>query len=518
MRPKFLSLPNLTLIVALALSAVAAYYSIIGLTAIFAGAVIPIVVMGIILEISKITTTVWLRTYWSRCSLLMKSYLVPSVIILALITSMGIFGFLSKSHLDQGIGTGDVSAKVSLIDEKVKTQRENIKSSREALAQMDMQVNNVMVKGDTETSAARSVQIRRQQAPERAKLQKEIELANTNIGKLNEERAPIASQLRKVEAEVGPIKYIAAMIYGDNPDQNILEKAVRWVIILLVLVFDPLAIALILAANQSKDWDEEEIGTNPEEDILSSNEFFPHADEKERAKEAVDFHLGPDDDTFDLSGDPLTVEQLDKVEEMFKEEKTLAELHPYLNNVPERAESTVPIQVYHRPVAEPIPEIVFPEPELELVDAESAALPAVEDEHIQTEGVTKEAEYKELSSGYVSYHGKQMNKDVLRDLRPDLFLQVDGARKSTTNFGTHFPEVARPGDVFVRVDVLPNRVYKFNGDKWIMVNKDQTTTYLYDQEYIKYLVAKIDQGEYDVNLLSANEKQQIEEYLTNQNT
>ena len=504
MRPKFLSLPNLTLIVALALSAVAAYYSIIGLTAIFAGAVIPIVVMGIILEISKITTTVWLRTYWSRCSLLMKSYLVPSVIILALITSMGIFGFLSKSHLDQGIGTGDVSAKVSLIDEKVKTQRENIKSSREALAQMDMQVNNVMVKGDTETSAARSVQIRRQQAPERAKLQKEIELANTNIGKLNEERAPIASQLRKVEAEVGPIKYIAAMIYGDNADQNILEKAVRWVIILLVLVFDPLAIALILAANQSKDWDEE---------IAE--------EEQDRAKAAVDFHLGPDDDTFDLSNEPdepLTDEQFDQLNKevgLFKEEPSIAELHPYLNNVPERTESTVPIQVYHRPEPEPEQELALIE---EAPVPEPEPLPVVDDHPIETEGVTKEAEYKELSSGYVSYHGKQMNRDVLKDLRPDLFLQVDGARKSTTNFGTHFPEVAKPGDVFVRVDVLPNRVYKFTGDKWIMVNKENTTIYLYDQEYIKYLVAKIDQGEYDVNLLSANEKQQIEEYLTNQNT
>ena len=503
MRPKFLSLPNLTLIVALALSAVAAYYSIIGLTAIFAGAVIPIVVMGIILEISKITTTVWLRTYWSRCSLLMKSYLVPSVIILALITSMGIFGFLSKSHLDQGIGTGDVSAKVSLIDEKVKTQRENIKSSREALAQMDMQVNNVMVKGDTETSAARSVQIRRQQAPERAKLQKEIELANTNIGKLNEERAPIASQLRKVEAEVGPIKYIAAMIYGDNADQNILEKAVRWVIILLVLVFDPLAIALILAANQSKDWDEE---------IAE--------EEQDRAKAAVDFHLGPDDDTFDLSNEPdepLTDEQFDQLNKevgLFKEEPSIAELHPYLNNVPERTESTVPIQVYHRPEPEPEQELALIE---EAPVPESEPLPVVDDHPIETEGVTKEAEYKELAGGYVSYHGKQMNKDVLRDLRPDLFLEVDGARKSSTNFGTHFPEVARPGDTFVRVDVLPNRVYKFNGDKWIAVNKDQTTSYLYDQEYIKYLVSKIDQGEYDVNLLSANEKQQIEEYLVNQN-
>ena len=383
-----------------------------------------------------------------------------------------------------------------------------------------------MVKGDTETSAARSVQIRRQQAPERAKLQKEIELANTNIGKLNEERAPIASQLRKVEAEVGPIKYIAAMIYGDNPDQNILEKAVRWVIILLVLVFDPLAIALILAANQSKEWDEEEIGTNPEEDILSSKEFFPHADEEERAKEAVDFHLGPDDDTFDLSNEPdepLTDAQvhqliIDSATPEPEEEKTLAELHPYLNNVPERTESTVPIQVYHRPEPEPEQELALIEVETLTPDAEPEPLPVVDDHPIETEGVTKEAEYKELSSGYVSYHGKQMNKDVLRDLRPDLFLQVDSARKSTTNFGTHFPEVAKPGDVFVRVDVLPNRVYKFTGDKWIMVNKENTTIYLYDQEYIKYLVTKIDQGEYDVNLLSANEKQQIEEYLTNQNT
>jgi len=506
MRPKFLSLPNLTLIVALALSAVAAYYSIIGLTAIFAGAVIPIVVMGIILEISKITTTVWLRTYWARCSLLMKSYLVPSVIILALITSMGIFGFLSKSHLDQGIGTGDVSAKVALIDEKVKTQRENIKSSREALAQMDLQVNNVMIKGDTETSAARSVQIRRQQASERGKLQKEIEAANTNIGKLNEERAPIASQLRKVEAEVGPIKYIAAMIYGDNPDQNILEKAVRWVIILLVLVFDPLAIALILAANQSKDWDLEQPESDepgPIERTVYEPDDGPLTDDQvEQIKESVI---------------PMELYRPDPEEEAFQ--KTLAELHPYLNVVPDRtATSTVPPQVYHRPAPEP-------EPELELIEVEKPAeieplpeLVVLDDHPIETEGVTKEAEYKELSSGYVSYHGKQMNRDVLRDLRPDLFLQVDGDRKSSTNFGTHFPEVARPGDVFVRVDVLPNRVYKFNGDKWIMVNKDQTTTYLYDQEYIKYLVAKIDQGEYDVQLLSANEKQQIEEYLTNQNT
>ena len=493
MRLNFFSLPNLTLLVALALSAVAAYYSIIGLTAIFAGAVIPIVVMGIILEIAKITTTVWLRTFWKQCGWVMKSYLVPAVIVLALITSMGIFGFLSKSHLDQGVPTGDVAAKVSLLDEKIKTQRENIKSSRDALAQMDLQVNNVITKGDTEKSAERSVQIRRQQAPERTKLQKEIEVANTTIGKLNEEKAPISSQLRKVEAEVGPIKYIAAMIYGDNPDQNILEKAVRWVIILLVLVFDPLAIALILAANQSKYWkierpEEEEIGPKPDDPI----------------------EIGPKSD------DPLTeeqVEHLDKVVDLFKEpEKTLAELHPYLNATPSTFKNDVPLQV--APIQEStIPtavEIEFPKvPELEVThnDLQFESTP----DDIKTDGVTEEL--ADGGEGYVVFHSKHMANRVFEDMHPDVALTVDSTQSINTNFGSEFPKIARRGDVFVRVDVLPNRVYKFDGTKWLLINKDTTTVYLQDPAYIQHLISKIDQGEYDVDLLSPDEKQQIEEYL-----
>jgi len=514
MRLNFFSLSNLTLIVALALSGVAAYYSIIGLTAIFAGAVIPIVVMGIILEIAKITTTVWLRTFWKQCGWVMKSYLVPAVIVLALITSMGIFGFLSKSHLDQGVPTGDVAAKVSLLDEKIRTQRENIKSSRDALAQMDLQVNNVITKGDTERSAERSVQIRRQQAPERAKLQKEIEVANTTIGKLNEERAPISSQLRKVEAEVGPIKYIAAMIYGDNPDQNILEKAVRWVIILLVLVFDPLAIALILAANQSKYWKPEEIGPKPDDPISK--------EEQDRAKAAVDFHLGPDDDTFDLSNEPFTDDQVFQaiVESATPvvEEKTLAELHPYLNATPSTFKNDVPLQV--APIQETsVPtavEIEFPKVEIEL------KVPELEVTHndlqfestpddIKTDGVTEEL--ADGGDGYVVFHSKHMANRVFEDMHPDVALTVDSTQSINTNFGSEFPKIARRGDVFVRVDVLPNRVYKFDGTKWLLINKDTTTVYLQDPAYIQHLISKIDQGEYDVDLLSPDEKQQIEEYL-----
>ncbi len=174
MRLKFLSFSNLTLLVALSLSSVAAWYSIIGLTAIFAGAVSPVIIMGGILEVGKITTTVWLRKYWNRCGFMLKLYLVPAVIALALLTSMGIFGFLSKAHMEHGISTGDSQAKLSLYDEKIKTQRDNIELARKALTQMDNQVDQRLSRGDSENSAERAVQIRRQQAGERTKLQKEM--------------------------------------------------------------------------------------------------------------------------------------------------------------------------------------------------------------------------------------------------------------------------------------------------------------------------------------------------------
>jgi hypothetical protein len=138
---------------------------------------------------------------------------------------------------------------------------------------MDNQVDQRLSRGDSENSAERAVQIRRQQTGERVKLQKEIGDAQKENAKLNEERAPIAAENRKIEAEVGPIKYIAALVYGDNADNNTLESAVRWVIILLVIVFDPLAIALVLAANASKEWDAEE-PVKEEEPEKEVEDFF----------------------------------------------------------------------------------------------------------------------------------------------------------------------------------------------------------------------------------------------------
>ena len=242
------------LFVALLISSVAAFYSIAGLTAIFAAAFWPIVIMGGVLELGKIITTVWLHKYWDRVAVQFKLYLVPAIAILMLITSMGIFGFLSKAHLDQAVPAGDISSQVQIFDDKIKTERDNIEAARKALKQMDAQVDEKLSRTTDDKGAERAVQIRRAQSKERNNLQNEISSAQKKISALQEQRAPVASQARKVEAEVGPIKYIAALIYGDNPEANVLEKAVRWVIILIVLVFDPLALVLILAADQTFEW------------------------------------------------------------------------------------------------------------------------------------------------------------------------------------------------------------------------------------------------------------------------
>jgi hypothetical protein len=254
----------LALLSGLSISAVAIYYSVAGLMAIFAAAVIPIMIMGIVLEIGKLSATVWLKQNWVRAPLFLKTYLLIAILALMLLTSMGIFGYLSKAHLDQAVPTGDVADKVALIDEKIKTQRDNIDAAKRALTQMDSQVDQMLGRTDTDRGAERAVQIRRNQAKERNQLQAEIAKAQAEIAKLNEERSPIAKELRKVEAEVGPIKYIAALIYGDQTDQNLLEKAVRWVIIVIVLVFDPLAVILLLASQYSFNWFRKQDTETPE--------------------------------------------------------------------------------------------------------------------------------------------------------------------------------------------------------------------------------------------------------------
>ena len=236
---------------ALALSASAAWYSIIGLTAIFAAAKIPIIIMGATLEISKLVVASWLYRNWKEIPFLMKSYLTGALLVLMFLTSMGIFGFLSKSHADQSMNSGDVLAKIEMLEQKIQLEQTKIDSAKTSLSQLDAQVNEMIGRSTSTSAINRSITIRKQQDKERITLTQSIQESQAKIDELREQLIPHKMQNRQLEAEVGPIKYIAALIYGENPDENLLEKAIRWVILLIVGVFDPLAVVMLIAANWS---------------------------------------------------------------------------------------------------------------------------------------------------------------------------------------------------------------------------------------------------------------------------
>lgn len=249
---------------ALSLSAVAEYYSIMGLMAIFSGSPIAIAVMGIVLGVAKLVITSWLYRNWAKTNLAIKTYFIAAIAILMLLTSMGIFGYLSKAHLEQGVVSGGASAEVALLDEKINIQKENINAARKTLSQLDSQVDATLSRTTDATGADKSSALRRSQARERTRLIEEISTSQKEISRLQEERAPKAAELRKVEAEVGPIKYIAALIYEEAASEETLEKAVRWLILLIVAVFDPLAVLMFVAYNQtvSQNKQKEEIVNN----------------------------------------------------------------------------------------------------------------------------------------------------------------------------------------------------------------------------------------------------------------
>jgi len=303
----------ITLLSAISLSAIAAYYSVIGLMAVFAASPIPIAIMGGALEFSKLIAASWAYKNWKVAPKFLKYYFTVAVMILMFITSLGIFGYLSKAHNDQSLISGDVSAKIEMIDEKIKVEKDNIDVNRKTLKQMDEAVDQVMVRSTNEKGAEKAASLRKAQQVERGRLLKEIETYNKRVATLNEERAPIAAEIRKVEAEVGPIKYIAALIYGDSIDSSLLDKSVRFVIILLVLVFDPMAVLLVIAGSFSlrqiaKEKEEKSGGYQVD---IPTNEVAPKQKRRQR-KQTPDQSIGDENLNATLIEPiPMTKEELE---------------------------------------------------------------------------------------------------------------------------------------------------------------------------------------------------------------
>ena len=235
-----------TLITALGISAVAAFYSIVGLMAIFSASALSIAVMGIVLEIGKLITASWLYQNWKRVPFLLKSYLTIAVIILMFITSMGIFGYLSKAHIDQGSGTSELYVKVERLDNRIASERKVIKRAETQLSALDSALEKYVELG----AVSKGLQKREDQEEERNSLTNIINKSQGKIDKLLDEKSEYKLQINSFEVEIGPLKYISALIYGDKA-LDFIDSAVRGVILILVFVFDPLAVLLIIAANMS---------------------------------------------------------------------------------------------------------------------------------------------------------------------------------------------------------------------------------------------------------------------------
>ena len=234
----------LTLFTALAISAVAAYYSIIGLIAIFSAAVIPIAVMGVVLELGKLVTASWLYHYWKRVPKLLKGYLISAVIVLMFITSMGIFGFLSKAHIEQTTITSDKSIEIQSVVSAIERHKKDINRAELSLSLLDDALKKYTELG----AVTKGLNARKDQEVERNELNKSIQDSTGKIATLTKTKFELQKEQLQIESEVGPIRYIAELIYGES-SQSVLEDAVRWVIIIIVFVFDPLAVLLLISAN-----------------------------------------------------------------------------------------------------------------------------------------------------------------------------------------------------------------------------------------------------------------------------
>jgi hypothetical protein len=298
-------------------------------------------------------------------------------------------------------------------------------------------------------------------------------------------------------------------MYGDNPDANVLERAVRWVIILLVIVFDPLAIMLVLAANASKEWDDEDDAT----------------------KKPVKVELPEEPAAYEPDDGPLTPVQIEQIKETApkpvqveieataEEDEAFSKISATVVPVVERTPS---IEEQMADTVDPVhePVVVARPPEFEAVK-----IPGT-DEWIQTGPAigpaiepivfhpTSSSSFKDVGDGYVEFEGKKMSKRVLMTLRPDLFnLKEDNPREIAIGFGSSLPGAAKMGDTYVKTDQMPHVVYKNNGSKWIEINKLTTGAYLSNTMYLQFLMEQISTGEYDPELLTDFEQDAITTHI-----
>ena len=289
----------ITFISAIAISLIAAGYSILGLATLFAGAAVPIIAMGSALEVGKLVAASWLYHNWrSEIPKSLKAYLFTAIIVLIFITSVGSFGFLSKAHLDQVKPTAGNQEQILLIDKKIKQEEMIIERAERTLNQLDKALDVYIDK----EYVSRGLKERKKQKEERELLNKSIDEAMAKIADLNNSKSSINIEQLKLEADVGPLKYVAELIYGDNAKDHF-DSAVRIIILILIFVFDPLAVLLLIAANISlRQWQQKRvfIKTTKKRDLQKRIEALQQKNKKLRIYKDLTKELGDNPDEIKL--------------------------------------------------------------------------------------------------------------------------------------------------------------------------------------------------------------------------
>ena len=622
----------LTLITALTISGVAIFYSVSGLAAIFSAAVIPIIIMGGVLEVSKLVTAVWLHRYWGIATWWLKTYLSIAVLVLMLITSIGIFGFLSKAHDTASGNATEAIATVTRIDGQIAreenrieilenritgtssgtgfdvtssiTQQETIRDGswdrvqddidyaqgqidrlRDQLAVLDRAVNDLRNRGvevietdaggtfrraETETIdyVAQADTLYEQQKEQRDSIDEDIDDQQSNIDSyrlqaqntinsanaeinrlrqqstssqdddldqidewnlqidgiyntidgLKDEKFESEQAVRLVESEVGPIRYIAEFFTGtEDADANLLESAVSWLIMVIIFVFDPLAVLLLIASQytfeqrkkENPSLEKPEPPEDPDPQPLGGFEGF----------DTVPF--GMDDNIekdYELMKEDIDSTELESGFDFTKIQPSIDEVRNAFNEWEESQKLLDAASVEKNQVVEPVPEPISKDPTFlrQIEETKQAFKEYYGDNPQDTPDISQGVTYQKVEdSEYLVGPDGSIHQNALKMAHPELFLAKDSeGRQASTNFGTIFPSIAMKGDIFVRVDQMPNRVYKFEGKNWIEIDKGTTDSYTFDEEYIEYIISQIKSGEYDIDLLSDSERIQVETYLT----
>ena len=494
----------IALLTAISISSVAAYYSIYGLTAIFSGVFWPIVIMGGVLEVGKIVTTVWLHTYWRDLRFFLKLYMSVAVIVLMFITSMGIFGFLSRAHIEVTSQAGGGELLIQQVDMGIELEKKRIEDARSVIAQMDNAINSLL-KGsganadrDNNRTAALTTQatkLRDGQKKERASLNASIDEANKRITELSKEKLRLQQEDLKIQAEVGPIKYIAQMIYDENATKDIMEKAVRWVIIIIVAVFDPLAVCMVLGVTMVMNKRREE-----REALAAAKVHDEIAHEIDRVIEKiVEVEVERVREVpVEVIREVEVIKEIEKPIEVIREVEVIKEIEKIVE-IEKPVEVIKEIKIEDTDKLEELQqEIKSLLEELEQKDKllEQRTNPIEQDEPVQEE---------ESQSPAAS---------ILPDLEEVLAVKPDNAApEMAVTFGVDFPKSAQNGQMFLKLDVIPSQLFKYNGNKWIQVDKEMNSSYANNQRVILMLMERLSSGEIEWDDLTAAEQEAVGPYL-----